>query len=160
MKIVTIEDSDNGDWVCQIVTDSKQTGKQTINLLVARAPTEVYLQSQTEQLKGSLYMNISVETNRELECIVKGEPRPEPKFKWFLDSEEVSTGSSKYEYFGELEHSGKHLKCEIGHEGFTQEDIKNGKNIAKVELEIVGQGMYITLSLTFKKLYVCKNVVY
>ena len=41
-------------------------------------------------------------------------------------------------YEGDLKHNERTLKCEIEQEGYTEEDEKNEKNIAQVEMEIVG----------------------
>jgi len=141
----------NGEWRCDIThcgdDDCDPAKSGTIDLIVAKKPSQIYLEgANNTKIQSSIFMNLTIESQVKVKCVTKG-ANPHPRFKWFLHDTELSShvereenGSyvSELTYEGDLEHNEKTLKCEIEQEGYTEDDIKSGKNIAQIELEIVG----------------------
>jgi len=151
MKILELDHTHDGEWRCDIThcgdEDCDDPKSGTIDLIVAKKPSQIYLEgANNTKIKSSIFMNLTIESQVKVKCVTKG-ANPHPRFKWFLHDTELSShvereenGSyvSELTYEGDLEHNEKTLKCEIEQEGYTEDDIKSGKNIAQIELEIVG----------------------
>ena len=149
MKILSLDHVHNGEWKCVVTVCNPDCDMkdETIDLIVAQKPSQTYLETaDNTKIQSSLFMNLTTETEMKVKCVTKG-ANPHPRFKWFLhdtqltshvEREENGSYISELTYEGDLEHNEKTLKCEIEQEGYTEEDINGGENIAQVEMEIVG----------------------
>ena len=180
MKILELDHTHNGEWRCDIThcgeEDCDDPKSGTIDLIVAKKPSQIYLEGSAKEAKmetpepeskepeaepeseesdveldntkiqSSIFMNLTIESQVKVKCVAKG-ANPHPRFKWFLHDTELSSHVEREEngyyvseltYEGDLEHNEKTLKCKIEQEGYTEEDISNGENIAQIEMEIVG----------------------
>merc|ERR1712029_571499 len=152
VRILSLDHVHNGEWKCDVTVCNPDSGDcdskhETIDLIVAKKPSQTYLETaDNTKIQSSLFMNLTTETEMKVKCVTKG-ANPYPRFKWSLhdtqltshvEREENGSYISELTYEGDLEHNEKTLKCEIEQEGYTEEDINGGENIAQVVMEIVG----------------------
>ena len=155
MKITEIRQSDNGNWQCNVTCTKCDSGKydvgvNTISVIVAIPPAEVYLTMNDERITDSIEISIT-ETTKDIKCIAAG-ANPKPEFNWYLSEEEVNKTlcSSREEnvedgrinymsifpYKANSKDFGKLLKCNVSHKGYINTGTQDEKNAVEAKLSL------------------------
>ena len=154
MKITEIRQSDNGNWQCNVTCNKCDSGKydvgvNTISVIVAIPPAEVYLTMNDERITDSI--EISVTEKKDIKCIAAG-ANPKPEFNWYLSEELVDQSlcsrreenvedgrinyMSIFPYKANSKDFGKLLKCIVSHKGYIDTGTQDEKNAVEAKLSL------------------------
>ena len=154
MKITEIRQSDNGNWQCNVTCTKCDSGKydvgvNTINVIVAIPPAEVYLTMNDERITDSI--EISINETKDIKCIAAG-ANPKPEFNWYLSEELVDQSlcsrreenvedgrinyMSIFPYKANSKDFGKLLKCNVSHKGYINTGTQDEKNAVEAKLSL------------------------
>jgi len=160
LEIKTLEDDDNGIWECTITSRNMET-KQSVSdthqftLEVAVPPASVMLRegsNQVTQLDVTKESEASEADARMIQCVALA-ARPEPKFKWIIGNEEMTAQTteskdnlddisgkadyvSTFTYYPDKNHNQKDLICKVEHSAYTQAQVAEEQNIARLKLNV------------------------
>ena len=180
MKITEIRQSDNGNWQCNVTCNKCDSGKydvgvNTISVIVAIPPAEVYLTMNDERITDSI--EISVNETKDIKCIAAG-ANPKPEFNWYLSEELVDQSlcsrreenvedgrinyMSIFPYKANSKDFGKLLKCIVSHKGYIDTGTQDEKNAVEAKLSIRYDNYYNsslkTKTASFPKGEFCASV--
>ena len=168
MKITEIRQSDNGTWQCNVTCTKCDEGKydvgvNSISVIVAIPPAEVYLTMNDERITDSI--EISTPETKDIKCIAAG-ANPEPEFNWYkiktktnkktnkqhlseeLVDKRLCTRSKENVEDGRINHMsifpykanskdfGKLLKCNVSHKGYINTGTQDEKNAVEAKLSL------------------------